>query len=343
MSTWRMVPATLGLLLTLGSIGARAGAQVITLQNATRLERIASLDVPGSLIGFVAFSLDNRSLISGDRTGEVLAWETGTWTRRTLQPAFMNQEVADSARVPYYPTLALSADGRTAAAATSAAGDVSVREMSGRVLSAFAYGSPVYAMAISPDGRLVAVGGLRGNVAIHELATGRQVADLRCDHEYVSVLVFSPDGRTLVAGYERPGNVLKAWNASTWQESSTFYRIEPRVDYHDAVFTSDGRNLVVARIPADIEMVDMGTMQVVRQFRGHTRAAYQLAFSPDGSLLASSADDGTLRLWETATGSAVRVIDTGDHELFSVAFSPDGTLLAFSVGGEGIQVWGVAR
>jgi len=322
---------------------APASREVITVRNAARLERVASLDVPGSFIGLVTFLPDGRSLVTGDRNGEVLFWETGTWTRRVYQAARSTREADDSARVPFSPTLALSPDGRTLAGTTNAAGDVAVRDVAGRAVSAFSYGSPVYATAISPDARLVAAGGLRGNVAVHELATGRQVADLRCDREYVSVLAFSPDGRTLVAGYERPGNLMKAWSTGTWQESYTFYRIDTRTDYHDAVFTADGGQLLIARIPADIELVDLGTREVVRRFVGHDRAAYQLALSPDGSLLASAADDGTVRLWEMATGNAVRVIELGERELYSVAFSPDGRLLAFSVSGEGAQVWAVAR
>jgi len=316
------------------------GAQAITAENAPRLERIASLDLPASFVTTVIFSPDGRSIVTGDRNGEVLMWERGTWTRHVYQPAQSRGAADDSARVPFYGTLALSPDGRTIVTA-STAGEVRVRDWDGRARFTFSYGSPVFPTSISPDSRFLAVGGLRGNVVVHDLATGRQVADLRCDREYVSALVFSPDGSTLVAGYERPGNLMKAWSTTTWQETSTFNQLTERIDYHDAIFTPDGRQLVIGRIPADIEFVDMGTKQVVRQFRGHTRAPYQLAFSPDGSLLASAADDGTVRLWDTGTGNAVRVISTGDRELYSVAFSPDGKLLAFSVSGEGVQVWAV--
>lgn len=321
-----------------------AGGQVITAANAARLQRIVSLPVPDSVIGFLAFSPDNRTLIAKGRTGEVLAWETGTWSRSTLQPAFMTQAEAYAAQVPFYPTMALSPDGRNMATVTSATGDVSVRQVRGSQLSTFSYGSPVYSVAISPDGALVAVGGLNGNVVVREAATGRQVADLTCDRQYVSALVFSPDGGTLVAAYERPGNLMKAWSTSTWLETATFSQMTERVDYHDAVFTPDGRYLVVARVgtaePNVIEMLDMSTFQVVRRISGQV-SAFQLALSPDGTVLASGWAD--VRLWGTATGNLARAIGVGGTEVFSVAFSPDGTLLAFSVFGGDVQVWSVPR
>ena len=72
----------------------------------------------------------------------------------------------------------------------------------------------------------------------------------------------------------------------------------------------------------------------------------QVAFSPDGKLLATAYGDGTVRLWNPATGQAVGAplpADTGaGGGVFGVAFSPDGKLLA-SGGADGtVRLWNPA-
>lgn len=61
--------------------------------------------------------------------------------------------------------------------------------------------------------------------------------------------------------------------------------------------------------------------------RGHTGDVLDLAFSPDGTRLASASADGSVRIWNLADGSEVNAI-TGDIPATSVTFSPDGTQLA---------------
>ena len=161
------------------------------------------------------------------------------------------------------------------------------------------------------------------------------------DHEYISNLVFSRDGKTLAVCYERPGNIIKTWDTATWQETATFTHVAERIDYHDVLFSPDHKELVIASNEnVEIKFLDLATKKIVREFPEHSRGPYQIAFSPDGSLLASASDDGTLRLWNMGTGVNVKTIPNG-HEAGAVTFSPDSTLIAFSVWGEGVQVWAV--
>lgn len=64
-----------------------------------------------------------------------------------------------------------------------------------------------------------------------------------------------------------------------------------------------------------------------------------MAYSPDGTILAVGLSDRTVRLWDTATQESLAVLDerTGVSDL---EFSQDGTLLVTSGGGT-IRLWGV--
>ena len=73
-----------------------------------------------------------------------------------------------------------------------------------------------------------------------------------------------------------------------------------------------------------------------------------VAFSPDGKLLATAGDDGTLQLWDPATGQPIgqpitASTDAGSNSgVHDLAFSPDGTLLATTDGDDTTRLWGVS-
>jgi WD40 repeat protein len=65
-----------------------------------------------------------------------------------------------------------------------------------------------------------------------------------------------------------------------------------------------------------------------------------MAFSPDGTILATAGVERTVRLWDVKSGTMLRALPH-DDELMAVAFSPDGTLLASGGYDNTIVLWGI--
>lgn len=75
---------------------------------------------------------------------------------------------------------------------------------------------------------------------------------------------------------------------------------------------------------------------------GHTDAAYGLAYSPDGELLASGSYDNSLTLWRVDDGSKTGSLSGHRDQVFRIAFSPDGERIASASGDGSVMIWDVA-
>ena len=73
--------------------------------------------------------------------------------------------------------------------------------------------------------------------------------------------------------------------------------------------------------------------------RGHTDYVWDVAFSPDGQMLASGSWDQTVRLWDVETGLLLNTLIRHTGLVESVAFSPDGQTLASSGWDNTIRLW----
>jgi WD40 repeat protein len=113
----------------------------------------------------------------------------------------------------------------------------------------------------------------------------------------------------------------------------------PRFGFSDLVFLPDAREVAFAS-STNIMMWELARNEP-RSFAPTDTSVYDLAFSPDASLLASGHAGGTLMLWDVKTGR--KLFDPVHHppDVFGIAFSPDGQLLASGSSDGTGKLWNV--
>jgi len=191
---------------------------------------------------------------------------------------------------------------------------------------------PVDVTILSPDGRQLITGGFQQPLRWWDLATGtNQVLGNAARRAS-----FSPDGQTLAVyvNNNRSDDALEFWDVRKRSLRSSF--VLEKSPLFNVVFSPDSRMLVTTGGPGErdnaIRLWNVATGQLVGIFTGHKQAIWSAAFSADGRTLASSSDDGTLKLWSVSTQQELLSINRLGGPVSELLFSPDGQTL---VGGNG--------
>jgi hypothetical protein len=105
-----------------------------------------------------------------------------------------------------------------------------------------------------------------------------------------------------------------------------------------ALFPDGGGPLILGSNDNRVRIVNAAG-RVERTLAGHETAVTALALAPDGSLLASGANDRTIRLWDPAGGAPLAVLTGHEAGIADLAFNPDGGLLVSAGLDETVRLW----
>lgn len=88
-----------------------------------------------------------------------------------------------------------------------------------------------------------------------------------------------------------------------------------------------------------VRLWDAKSGREIRSLKGHTNNALGVAFSPDGTRVASASIDGTVAIWNVLDGQQVRRVDAGGFSVSSDKFSSDGRRFVSAGMEDSIRVW----
>src|SRR5262249_19325998 len=198
-------------------------------------------------------------------------------------------------------------------------------------------------------------------LSLWDLQTGRE--RLQVDLPLPTTLAFTPGGHGLAGGlssaWASPGSdsEVRIWDIAT---GGLVLKRAFRHGRSDAV-TYNGDGTLLAAAVGDvgdagvIEVLDAGSGRQRVALAGHSQMIWELAFSPDGTRLASVASFpmqvAEVKLWDLASGREMLTLKTNGVDLAGsnglgnsgFAFSPDGHRLSYLPGGSRrqaeVQVW----
>ncbi len=206
-------------------------------------------------------------------------------------------------------------------------------DFKGSDLTCYGHRQSVNIVAFSPDGSLIATGGIDRTIRVWDATTGDELHAFGCVAKCVR---FLPDVRELLT-------VTADMTIQRWDIANKKVLSSAKAKSAEVVcvsFSSDGAMAVSGDSNGQLQVWNTSTFELTHTMTGHKGAIGDVCFSLDDAVIASVGADRLVKVWDTKNGNQLKEFKLSKHSLplDCVAISPDGKLVAAS-GSYGPFVW----
>ncbi|MBD2629340.1 WD40 repeat domain-containing protein [Trichormus variabilis] len=199
----------------------------------------------------------------------------------------------------------------------------------------------VYALAISPNGKILVSGGLDLEIIVWDLSTRLKCYSLVGEHtDSICCAAFTPDSQILITGSS--DYTVRLWDLRTKICQRTFIGHEGAV--YNVAICPDGRTILSCSLDGTIKAWDIYTGHLKYTLTEST-GVERMALSPNGDFLATicrvqhrAFKEKVFKLWHLPTHN-YEIVNGHIDEVNAVAFSPDGQTIVSGSADQTIKVW----
>src|SRR6202040_2490569 len=135
-------------------------------------------------------------------------------------------------------------------------------------------------------------------------------------------VAFSADGERLTS--ISSAKIVKVWELATGKELPTPKGYRKHHGVHGIALSPNGKRIAGMTnpymSPASVIVWDLDSGQKILELKGHTGSIYNVAYSPDGKLIASASQDKTARVWDAESGAELLTLAGHTEVVRNVAF-----------------------
>jgi WD40 repeat protein len=195
----------------------------------------------------------------------------------------------------------------------------------------------IFSVTFSPDQKLLATGGMDGQIRIWRVADGHQLLAWQAHGDWIRNVTFSPDGKLIASSSN--DRTVRIWD---WDQMACLQILRGHTDWvWSARFVVWKGLMFVVSVSSDRtgKVWNLNISKCVFTFREPDEIMWSVAFSNNGYTLASSSAK-SVKLWNIWTKRCIKIIENDAERIRALAFSPDGKTLVGS-DDNSIKIWDV--